>query len=53
MPSFSHENELEKIVLVDLPISKARFKELKESTVSDDNLQMLMTVVLEGWPESG
>ena len=46
-------HELEKIVLVeDTTISEARLKEFKEGTVSDDNLQMLMTVVLEGWPKS-
>lgn len=44
-------HELEKIVLVeDLAISETRLKQFKEGTVSDDNLQMLMTVVLEGWP---
>ena len=46
-------HELEMIVLVeDLPISEARLKELKEVTIPGDNLQMLMTVVLEGWPKS-
>ena len=44
-------HELEKIVLVE-DFSEARLKEFKDGTVSDDNLQMLMTVVLEGWLES-
>ena len=33
----------------DLPISEARLKEFKESTASDDNLQILMSALLEGW----
>ena len=33
----------------DLPISEARLKEFKESTASDDNLQVLMSTLLEGW----
>ena len=46
-------NELEEIVLVeDLPISEARLKEFKEGTASDDNLQILMSTVLEGWPST-
>ena len=46
-------HELEKIALVeDLPISEKRLKEFKVRTVSDDNLQMHMAVVLEGWPKT-
>ena len=46
-------NELEEIVFVeDLPISEARLKEFKESTASCDNLQILMSTVLEGWPST-
>ena len=46
-------NELEEIVLVeDLPISEARLKEFEDGTVSDDNLQILMSTVLEGWPNT-
>jgi len=46
-------NELEEIVLVeDLPISEARLKEFKVGTTSDDNPQILMSTVLEGWPNT-
>ena len=46
-------NELEEIVLVeDLPISEAWLKEFKEGTALDDNRQILMSSVLEGWPSS-
>ena len=46
-------NELEEIVLVeDLPISEARLKEFKEGTALDDTLQILMSTVLEGWPNT-
>ena len=36
----------------DLPISEARLKEFKEGTASDDNLQILTSTVLEGWPST-
>ena len=43
-------NELKEIVLLeDPPISEARLKEFKEGTASGDNLQILMSTVLEGW----
>ena len=46
-------HELEEIALVeDLSISEARLKEFKEGTASDDNLQILMSTVLEGWPRA-
>ena len=46
-------NELEEIVLVeDLPITEARLKEFKEGTASDDNLQILISTALEGWPST-
>ena len=46
-------HELEEIALVeDLSISEARLKEFKEGTSSDDNLQILMSTVLEGWPRA-
>jgi len=54
-PSTQNEfyNELEEIVLVeDLPISEARLKEFEDGTASDDNLQILMSTVLEGWPNT-
>ena len=34
----------------DLPISEVRLKEFKEGTASYDNLQILMSTALEGWP---
>ena len=46
-------SELEAIILTeDLPISEARLMEFKEGTASDENLQTLMSVVLEGWPST-
>ena len=36
----------------DLPISEARLKEFKEGTALDDNRQILMSSVLEGWPST-
>ena len=33
----------------DLPISGAQLKEFKERTTLDDNPQILMSTVLEGW----
>ena len=45
-------HELEEIALVDdLPISEEFLQEFKGSTATDTDLQMLMTVVLEGWPD--
>ena len=46
-------NELEEIVQTDnLPISEARLKDFKEATAYDNDLQILMTTVLEGWPST-
>ena len=46
-------NELEEIVLMDdLPISEARLTDFKEATAYDNDLQILMTMVLEGWPST-
>jgi len=46
-------NELEEIVLMDdLPISETRLKDFKEATAYDNDLQILMTTVLEGWPST-
>ena len=43
--------ELEAIILTkDLPLSEARLMEFKEGTALDENLQTLMSGVLEGWP---
>ena len=33
----------------DLPISEAQLKEFKEGTTLDDNPQILLSTVLEGW----
>ena len=44
-------HELEKIVRWRIFLV-ARLKEFREGTVSDDNLRMLMSLVLEGWPKS-
>ena len=38
-----------RLLVEDLPISEALLKEFKESTASDDNLQVLMSTLLEGW----
>ena len=47
-------NDLEEIVLMDdLPISQARLKDIKEATAYDNDLQILTTTVLEGWPSTG
>ena len=46
-------NELEEIVLMDdLPISQAQLKDFKEATAYDNDLQILMTTVLEGCPST-
>ena len=46
-------NELEEIVLMDdLPISETRLKDFKEATACDNDIQILMTTVLEGWPST-
>ena len=46
-------NELEEMVLMDdLPISEARLKDFKEATAYDNDLQILMTTVLEDWPST-
>ena len=35
-----------------IPISEARLKEFNEGTALDDNFQILMSTVLEGWPST-
>ena len=46
-------SEVEEIVLVDdLPISHARLNDFRKVTACDADLQILMSIVLEGWPST-
>jgi transposase InsO family protein len=47
------EQELENINVVQgLPISNERLNQIKEETARDPNMQELMSVVKDGWPDS-
>ena len=52
LPATGNQSEIEHVNMVQyLPIRPDRLQQLKTETASDESLQMLKTVIRDGWPE--
>ena len=52
LPDTGNQSEIEHVNMVQyLPIRPERLQQLKTETESDEALQLLKTVIRDGWPE--